>query len=526
MNIEDKLYDRLNKKRINNKESWLKILNNKDLISENALEVLFYLYNCKNYTTNCKIIANYFNTDTITIINYIASSGRKIVKYMNLQKQMNEDGTQKLWNIFFETVPELNTNSNFTWKLREELVEALAEKFDLIKKEEQTIDEKIKQFIEDYPYNEFVSSIQEDLEARDYFVNRFTINNIMSMTIDDFVIGKADIDEKGRNSFCYLIERTMQHLGGMRGSFVSKFGIWYSKEDKEYKFTKKYGKTLNEAFENLKKEISLLLILYIEQIKNCEIANIFKGKLLSTYYPEKYLCIFDENDIDKFLNLLNIKYDLHQIDTLEKKKELLKQYKEQNELLKNYSDYYYMMFLYRTFRDELKINNTITGEIDYNIKFVNFDYLKKHEIDTRNSYRSRSTDYERINRNKKDVGNRGENAIFNYEVKKLKELGLNELAKNVCICDNDAQGYDIISFDEYGKEIHIEVKNSYLDFYITENELKHLKEEDNYYIYYLFNIKKGEPKCHIINRDAILKKEKDFFQPVIYKVNIDVLEKK
>ena len=66
--------------------------------------------------------------------------------------------------------------------------------------------------------------------------------------------------------------------------------------------------------------------------------------------------------------------------------------------------------------------------------------------------------------------------------------------------------------------------NSYIDFYITDNELQHLISEDNYYIYYLFNIK-GSPKCHIINKENILKNDKEFFQPVIYKVNIDVLEK-
>ena len=108
-------------------------------------------------------------------------------------------------------------------------------------------------------------------------------------------------------------------------------------------------------------------------------------------------------------------------------------------------------------------------------------------------------------------------------------MGLNDLATQVIICDNDAIGYDIDSFDDNGNPIHIEVKTnsgnkSYLDFYITDNELQHLINDSNYYIYYLFNIK-GKPKCHIINREMILKNNKEFFQPVIYKVNVDVLEK-
>ena len=220
---------------------------------------------------------------------------------------------------------------------------------------------------------------------------------------------------------------------------------------------------------------------------------------------------------------------MHQINTLEKKKALLKDYKNNNKLLKDYSDYYFVLFLYITFKKELKTNNTISGEIDYDIEFVDFEYIKRHEIKNKNNYRSRETDYERINRNKKDIGNRGENAILRNEVNKLKTLGLNDLAEQVEICDNDAIGYDINSFDENGNEIHIEVKTnssnkSYLDFYITDNELNHLMTDENYYIYYLFNIK-GKPKCHIINKKDILNRKEDFFQPVIYKVNIDVIEK-
>ena len=533
-NIKDdnQYFEMVNKKRVPDKKTWLEILNNEETENNKALDILLYLYDCKNYTSNGKNIAKYFNTDVGAINSYIKSFGKRIIDLLNLDEQIYNEKSSRRWNIPFVTVPELNTKNVFTWRLRKELIEALIEKFDLIPKED-TIDDKIKDFIEDYPYDDFCKSIEKDMEARQYFINKFALTNIMNMTLDEFVIGRADIDEKGRDTFCYLIERTMQRLGDMRGSFVSKFGVWYSKEEHEYKYTKKFGENLESAFKKLKQEICFLLVSAnnnnYEEIKKCEIANIFKGKILSTYFPEKYLCIFDEEDVDKFLNILDIQYDIHQIDTLEKKKALLKSYKDNNSILKDYSDYYFVIFLYRTFRDELKTKNTIAGKIDYDIEFVNFEYLKRHEVSRKNSYRSRETDYERINRNKKDIGNRGEDAILKNEINKLKNLGLNELAEQVCICDNDALGYDINSFDENGNEIHIEVKTnsnnkSYLDFYITDNELKHLIEEDNYYIYYLYNIK-GKPKCHIINKKDILAKQDEFFQPVIYKVNVDVSEK-
>ena len=116
--------------------------------------------------------------------------------------------------------------------------------------------------------------------------------------------------------------------------------------------------------------------------------------------------------MDKFLNILYIKYDMHEINTFEKKKRLLKEYRITNKYFKDKDDYYFVIFLYTVFRKELKIKNTISGPISSDLEFVDFEYCKKHFQDKRNGYRSRQTDYERINRNKKDVGNRGEDAVL------------------------------------------------------------------------------------------------------------------
>ena len=531
--MEEDNINYINKKRVANKKDWLKVLDSEKQEDNKALDILLYLYDCKNYTSNGKNIAKYFDIDVAAVNSYIRSFGKRVVELLNLEEQIYDEKSTRRWNIPFETIPELNKRNNvFTWKLRKELVEALMEKYDLSPKN-NTIEERIKRFVEEYPYEDFCEKIKKDLEAREYFVNKFTLTNIINMTLDEFVIGKAEIDDKGRETFCYLLERSMQNLGQMLGAFVSKFGVWYAKEEGMYKYTQKYGSNLEEAFEKLKQEISFLLVNAYnnnyEEINKCEIANIFKGKILSTYFPEKYLCIFDEEDVDKFLNLLGIQYDMYIVDSIEKKKLLLQAYKENNELLKEYSDYYFLRFLYKTFKGDLEEKHTVSGEIDYNIEFVDFEYVKKHETAKRNNYRSRETDYEKINRNKKDVGNRGENAILRYEINKLKRIGLNDLAEQVDLCENDAVGYDIVSFDEHGNEIHIEVKTNStskncLDFYLTSNELEKLMEDEKYYIYYLYNIK-NKPKCHIINKDKILSRKDEFFEPVIYKINIDLSEK-
>ena len=45
-------------------------------------------------------------------------------------------------------------------------------------------------------------------------------------------------------------------------------------------------------------------------LNNSMLPPLFKGKVLSTYFPDKYLCIFKEEDIDKFLYILGIDYDI------------------------------------------------------------------------------------------------------------------------------------------------------------------------------------------------------------------------
>ena len=63
------------------------------------------------------------------------------------------------------------------------------------------------------------------------------------MPIDDFVIGRSQIDETGKNAFCYVLETQMRELGEMRGATVDKFGVWFSKDGK-YEHTSKYRKKI------------------------------------------------------------------------------------------------------------------------------------------------------------------------------------------------------------------------------------------------------------------------------------------
>jgi hypothetical protein len=89
---------------------------------------------------------------------------------------------------------------------------------------------------------------------------------------------------------------------------------------------------------------------------------------------------------------------------------------------------------------------------------------------------------ERDFRNRK-LGRDGEELVFHFERQRLQQLDRSDLAKKIRWVseeDGDGAGYDILSFDEKGKERFLEVKTTVgsdiTPFYITRNELSFSSE--------------------------------------------------
>ena len=137
------------------------------------------------------------------------------------------------------------------------------------------------------------------------FVADYPINRIASLTLDEYVCGLKMTAHDHYDSFCYRIETELMKLGNMKGGTADKFGVYMSQEDGSYRFTKKYGNNLEDAFASVKNEIVGLLQagqeLNFDEIEESKIANLFKYKLLSTYFPTSYLPIFNEEHLDEFL---------------------------------------------------------------------------------------------------------------------------------------------------------------------------------------------------------------------------------
>lgn len=96
----------------------------------------------------------------------------------------------------------------------------------------------------------------------------------------------------------------------------------------------------------------------------------------------------------------------------------------------------------------------------------------------------------------KDIGQRGEEIIYNYEKNLLIKIGRNDLASKVeWIAKQDCTaGYDILSYDINGNKKYIEVKSSTGSsdkFYLSKNEIEVARKYgENYFIYKVNNIKR------------------------------------
>ena len=94
------------------------------------------------------------------------------------------------------------------------------------------------------------------------------------------------------------------------------------------------------------------------------------------------------------------------------------------------------------------------------------------------------------------IGLLGEQYVYEQEINKLREAQRNDLADKVRIVSLDGEhlGFDILSFDPDGRELHIEVKTTTrsLDddhgFWLSENERLQAEQDVYRVIYRVWNI--------------------------------------
>jgi hypothetical protein len=104
------------------------------------------------------------------------------------------------------------------------------------------------------------------------------------------------------------------------------------------------------------------------------------------------------------------------------------------------------------------------------------------------SLTSSFTNFVELERERKKIGDHGELLVLKWEEEKLKNLGLKRLPIHEAVTRGDGLGYDILSYDEKGKDIYIEVKTTTgqagKPFFVTRNELERSRLNSNQFRLY------------------------------------------
>lgn len=366
-----------------------------------------------------------------------------------------------------------------------------------------------------------------DLEIlRKKFVSDFPISDISNLSLDQFTAGNYN-----RRSFCSRLENELKPLGDMHGSYIDKFGVYYSNKRDKYECAKKWDskRNLDNGFVRLKIEISKLLVAGqnkdLRAIDNNRISPLFKGKILATYFPNEYFPIFSSSHIKYFMNIFQMEYDYNL--TLEENKQKLLQIYEYDERLKRLNYHLLMKFMYAYDKDFLGQQAKLKSKSDIPIQ-VELNYHNLKEQHTTPSGTSHNANHALSELKKVLQGDRAESLVVRFEQNKLKNCGridLSHKVEQVSKTRGDGLGYDILSFNENGDEIYIEVKskkyfNNTIDFYLTDTEFKFLDAHPNSFIYYVYDVYE-DPKIHITTLSRLKTLGNNWKNPILYKIEIE-----
>ena len=383
------------------------------------------------------------------------------------------------------------------------------------------------------------------------FIKKFPINNLKDLSLDQYVIGKPD-------SFCYWLEIKLASLGSIRGSSAFKFGIYLGKTKTDshitYRFTQKFGSGINvgaeEVYETVRSAIIQLLIdgrnKDFQAIDNNLLSPMFKGKILSIYYPEIYLNVFSEDYLRRYLIRLGMPVSETSKDTFIYLSQRLIAFKNTNPIMLQWSNIEYGYFLGMKYGSQEYSHEEVFKESDNplqlpSISNINAEELKNEivnfEEDKNNKDFSeiksdgqethfQNRDYVKEAKNNTIVGNRGEEIILEEEKKVLHKAGRNDLADKVRRVSKDSNiyGYDIHSYTLNGEDKYIEVKSTrmpfsqFSKFIISANEYeKGLVLKDKYYICWVFSTSSSNPKFLYI-KNPFGNKDKFTIEPKSYNV--------
>jgi 5-methylcytosine-specific restriction enzyme B len=169
-------------------------------------------------------------------------------------------------------------------------------------------------------------------QVREEFLRRFPKEKLPEMTLEEYAQGKGS-----HETFCYWLEYGTRWLGSIKGATVGKFGVWYGSKEKSWLHNSRYSSS-EDAFSQIKEGLGEVIKAAEEgrfdQIEAVGIdklgpnRNMLRGKVLSLYFPDDFLPIFQKQHLANFLNQFG---ETAQGETLSRNRQLLKLLRSQPE---------------------------------------------------------------------------------------------------------------------------------------------------------------------------------------------------
>ena len=148
-------------------------------------------------------------------------------------------------------------------------------------------------------------------KKREEFLSRFPIDRVKRLSLEEYAyVGKTDGDS---HSFCTIIHLKMQTIAHRRNVRTDIFGIYYRKGWEltlSRTYRKIFGDDFDKAFEQIKSDIYELLN-GVENdnytvVEKSHLNSLFIYKLLSVYFPEKFLPICTKKMMEPICNAMGI----------------------------------------------------------------------------------------------------------------------------------------------------------------------------------------------------------------------------
>lgn len=196
-----------------------------------------------------------------------------------------------------------------------------------------------------FPYDACAAYWKEHSWKRDEFVNYFNRDKIAFMEINEYVVGNDNT-----TTFCYGLWIGLMQLANIRSAFPTDFGVYYSKKKHQYVPDKRRWDNPEAAFKSMKSAILNLLDAGskedIEALAINPINSMVKGKILSTYFPHRYLSICSNSHLNFYMRA----YGLYNASTKDLnpvlKREVLVDFKNNDKIMKDWSHDQFAYFMW------------------------------------------------------------------------------------------------------------------------------------------------------------------------------------